>query len=97
MTKVQNSLENQTLVSIDVIFILIASEDLLRNEQEKALSLRKKKFDEFFMKKRLHGVFNPDSKDNSQFFLEIQKTDLTIPKEQQLTITSLVHYLYNTI
>ena len=75
----------------------IASEDLIRNEQEKALSLRKKKFDEFFLKKRLHGVINPDSKDYSQFFLEIQERDLTIPKEQQLQITSLVSFPYKNI
>ena len=68
---------------------IIASEDLIRNEQDKTLSLRKRRIDEFFLKKRLH--LNELTNINSDNCLELQKGDLTIPIEQQLYITSLVN------
>lgn len=69
---------------------IIASEDLIRNEQDKTLSLRKRRIDEFFLKKRLH--LNELTNINSDNCLELQKGDLTIPIEQQLYITSLVNF-----
>ena len=69
---------------------IIASEDLIRNEQDKTLSLRKRRIDEFFLKKRLH--LNELTNINSDNCLELQKGDLTIPIEQQLDITSLVNF-----
>ena len=69
---------------------IIASEDLIRNEQDKTLSLRKRRNDEFFLKKRLH--LNELTNINSDNCLELQKGDLTIPIEQQLYITSLVNF-----
>ena len=69
---------------------IIASEDLIRNEQDKTLSLRKRRIDEFFPKKRLH--LNELTNINSDNCLELQKGDLTIPIEQQLYITSLVNF-----
>ena len=69
---------------------IIASEDLIRNEQDKTLSLRKRRIDEFFLKKRLH--LNELTNINSDNCLELQKGDLTIPIEQQLYITSLVYF-----
>ena len=58
---------------------IIASEDLIRNEQDKTLSLRKRRIDEFFLKKRLH--LNELTNINSDNCLELQKGDLTIPIE----------------
>lgn len=69
---------------------IIASEDLIRNEQDKTLSLRKRRIDEFFLKKRLH--LTELTNINSDNCLELQKGDLTIPIEQQLYITSLVNF-----
>ena len=69
---------------------IIASEDLIRNEQDKTLSLRKRRIDEFFLKKRLH--LNELTNINSDNCLELQKGDLTIPIQQQLYITSLVNF-----
>lgn len=69
---------------------IIASEDLIRNEQDKTLFLRKRRIDEFFLKKRLH--LNELTNINSDNCLELQKGDLTIPIEQQLYITSLVNF-----
>ena len=69
---------------------IIASEDLIRNEQDKTLSLRKRRIDEFFLKKRLH--LNELTNINSDNCLELQKGDLAIPIEQQLYITSLVNF-----
>ena len=68
---------------------IIASEDLIRNEQDKTLFLRKRRIDEFFLKKRLH--LNELTNINSDNCLELQKGDLTIPIQQQLYITSLVN------
>ena len=69
---------------------IIASEDLIRNEQDKTLFLRKRRIDEFFLKKRLH--LNELTNINSDNCLELQKGDLTIPIQQQLYITSLVNF-----
>ena len=86
MNKIANGYTHLTSVNY-YINSIIASEDLIRNEQDKTLSLRKRRIDEFFVKKRLH--FNELTTINC---LELKKCDLTIPVEQQLYITSLVHF-----